>query len=348
MRGTQFNDIIAATDTVGERYFGLGGHDTFQFYSAAAKSRFIGGAGDDSLIGVGVSFLGGRIVPNLQGTVFHGGTGFDRVIYSVNMEDAGAQVKLGKGGLRTSGVEALGFNIDLAVTSDSPASFKISGTAGRDLISVFNTGSGRASALVAEGGRGNDTLELGSNFQAVTSLALRGGVGNDQITVRESQGTDGARLEGGNGNDTIRGDVAHAETILGGNGRDTVILDAAALSVVRPDTIRLGNGRDMLRIEDLDQFSIRHVANVADFRPRHDRIAVAEEFRGKVLFDEMPEAATGFDLIERFLVIDRQEGTLSVVTNSGPDIADGATLVVDFGQGLNLGLRNFTYYDDLG
>ncbi|THD84603.1 hypothetical protein E7811_02365 [Aliigemmobacter aestuarii] len=347
MRGTQFNDFISATSRVGASYFGLGGDDMFQFYSASARSKFNGGAGNDTLAGVGVSFVGGRLVPSLEGTVFNGGTGFDTIVYNVNLGGSLSRVNLSTGGAGLNSVEAQGYAIDLDLSSTSPSSFTITGTNGRDLISVFNNGLGRATALTVSGGRGNDTLELGSNFQAVTNLILRGGGGNDQITVRFAQGSDGARLDGGDGNDTIQGDVAHGEMLFGGSGRDTIVIGASAFSVVRPDTIRLGTGRDTLRLEDLDQFSLRHVGNVADFNLSDDRISVSEAFEGKVVFDDMPEAATGFDPVEQFIVVDRQEGTLSVVSNLSADIANGATLILDFGRGLNLGLRHFSYYDDV-
>jgi Ca2+-binding RTX toxin-like protein len=126
-------------------------------------------------------------------------------------------------------------------TLDGDEHFEISaGSMPGQIVVTFFSSQGEVSQtfdnvtrIVADGGEGNDTIEIAASVTA--EVELRGGAGNDTLTA----GGGPAVLVGGDGNDSlIAGSVA--STLDGGAGDDTLVGGSQA------DTLRGGLGNDTL------------------------------------------------------------------------------------------------------
>ncbi|HEX8325287.1 MAG TPA: calcium-binding protein [Tepidisphaeraceae bacterium] len=139
----------------------------------------------------------------------------------------------------------------LYVLSEQTAPVTVLGGNGRDWVEDIRVGNSWKTLI--DGGAGDDKLSGGST--------LSGGAGNDVIagTVQENNGEgpafgSSAHIDGGIGNDTIRG--SQNDTITGGDGNDTItnglIVDAGAgadiVNTYFNSTVRLGADNDKLYV----------------------------------------------------------------------------------------------------
>jgi Ca2+-binding RTX toxin-like protein len=147
---------------------------------------------------------------------------------------------------------------DLIILNSPIANFNytIAADSGDDTITIANPDDSRAGVTV-RGGEGNDRITLAG----VGSTFLAEGEGGNDILVLESgrgslwggmgddliQSASPATLQGENGNDTITGSTRD-DSIGGGNGDD--LIDARAGN----DTITGGNGADTIDASDGDDF----------------------------------------------------------------------------------------------
>lgn len=174
------------TDATGDTYSSLeaivGSNFADRITGDAAANNLSGGGGNDVIVGGGGA------------DVLSGGDGTDTVSYA-----------------GTSG--AVQVNLSTGV---------VTGAAGDDSISSFETVVGTAFGDTLIGSTGGDTL--------------RGGGGNDRLTG----GSGADRLVGGGGNDRLSGGSG-SDTLVGGVGDDT--LDGGP----ETDTCRAGTGTNVLR-----------------------------------------------------------------------------------------------------
>ena len=143
-------------------------------------------------------------------------------------------------------------------TADSVTSLTATGVTGNFTATIDNMNGGTIQL-----GTGNDTVD--TTGSAASAMVIQGGAGNDTLTgaggsdnILGGRGTDtlvGAAgadmLSGGDDNDTIQGDGS-SDTITTGNGADTVVLTTVAADSANADTISdftAGSGGDQLDMD---------------------------------------------------------------------------------------------------
>ena len=111
---------------------------------------------------------------------------------------------------------------------------QINGDSANNKIALFNQAASIAIDLGADG-----TAEFTADRTAFTKVEVKGGNGDDELTVGNAGGALDLpiTLDGGNGNDSLRG-AAGAETLIGGSGDDLADGNIGA------DTAKLGSGND--------------------------------------------------------------------------------------------------------
>ena len=111
---------------------------------------------------------------------------------------------------------------------------QITGDSANNKIALFNQAASIAIDLGADG-----TAEFTADRTAFTKVEVKGGNGDDELTVANAGGALDLpiTLDGGNGNDSLRG-AAGAETLIGGSGDDFADGNIGA------DTAKLGSGND--------------------------------------------------------------------------------------------------------
>ena len=111
---------------------------------------------------------------------------------------------------------------------------QITGDSANNKIALFNQAASIAIDLGADG-----TAEFTADRTAFTKVEVKGGNGDDELSVGNAGGALDLpiTLDGGNGNDSLRG-AAGAETLIGGSGDDFADGNLGA------DTAKLGSGND--------------------------------------------------------------------------------------------------------
>ena len=140
---------------------------------------------------------------------------------------------------------------------------------GNDLIAGGDRGD------LLDGGRGDDILS------GTGPLILRGGDGNDRLTLRSTTDLYGSSsVEGGSGDDLVELDLQDADgtSVDLGAGNDVVRLTALSGSVV----IALGAGIDTIELADVIASYELPTATISDFAagPGGDRLAWPAGFAG--------------------------------------------------------------------
>ena len=188
--GTNFNDTIdggAGDDTL----MGLGFSDVF--HTNPGRDHFDGGSGDHDTITF--ERASGRAIANLStGIIFSDGLG-------------------GQDSIALNTVENLfGSRFNDNFVGDNKSN-DLRGFNGNDILN----GLGGSDGLI--GGNGNDTLIGGSGNDTLIGDNRRNNTGNGNDFLRGDSGNDS--LIGGNGNDTLIGGSGN-DTLIGGGGNDVL------------------------------------------------------------------------------------------------------------------------------
>lgn len=213
------------------------------FVGNTGRNLLVGGIGNDSLVGFGdvTQERSGVTLPLAYGTVdgadtLDGGAGVDWMaggdgddVYYV---DQAADVVL----------EFSGQGNDVIISSGS---FTVSSTHGRNVESIYLTGTGNLNltgdtaanrlygntgANTLSGGDGNDLLVGYANVTTARGL-------DSQIAYGSVDGND--TLDGGAGDDTLDGGAGN-DSMTGGTGSDYYIVDSASDIVQESDTLNGG------------------------------------------------------------------------------------------------------------
>ncbi|MEL7034362.1 MAG: FG-GAP-like repeat-containing protein [Cyanobacteria bacterium J06592_8] len=154
-------------------------------------------------------------------------------------------------------------NDDITVTGDAST---VDAGSGNDVIVVVGDDN------EIDGGRGNDDITgTGQN------LIVDGGNGNDAIIINTDNGTLGAQVTGGSGNDTITGSLA--DDILLGNQNDDVIDGRDGDDIIEAnkgaDTLTGGAGSDIFRF-GTDAATDDLTNLIVDFEQGTDLLAIED------------------------------------------------------------------------
>jgi Ca2+-binding RTX toxin-like protein len=210
-----------------DRLFGDDGNDTLL---AGTGDTVEGGAGDDR-IEVSGAMLSGRL---------DGGTGIDTF-------DAQGTVTLGTA-VVIDNVENLA--LDASLLSLSPTQLdgfsQIVADQGASVGRIALTAAGSAGVVVAElsqltvtGSSGDDFLRFNKQGPTATAILIDGGFGNDNLAVGDGAGAD--TLLGGSGNDTIR--ARDGDLVDGGTGDDRIEMTTSTMNT---GSLQGGDGNDTL------------------------------------------------------------------------------------------------------
>ncbi len=232
--------------------FGGSGADTLR--GLAGKDSLEGGPGADILEGG----AGNDKMRDDDGAVALGGEGNDSLDIIYNSVFAAIQLEGGAGNdtivISLNNNPNLGINggVQFYADSSNPAD-----GSGDDVVLVkgsFTNGTSGNAGIFLGGGNDLFTSEAQSAIRveggagndtlrgSPVADSLSGGDGNDVITAGGGNGND--TLDGGNGDDNITGGLG-AEVITAGDGNDTVFGSQAA------DTINLGGGKDLMIYKDI-------------------------------------------------------------------------------------------------
>ncbi|MBP2160298.1 MULTISPECIES: cadherin-like domain-containing protein [Asticcacaulis] len=196
--------------------------------SISARDHADGGAGDDTISGIGYSTL-------------IGGDGHD----VLSMWEARSEAAVISDGVNvivldkyrqeivTSGIESIRFSDQTVTLSELGIGVRSAGTAGNDSLTgtaYTDSISGLGGDDTIEGGDGVDTLDGGDGADVI-----RGGGGFDQI--KAGAGADWA--DGGADSDMLDGDAGN-DTLLGGAGGDTLY------GMAGDDSLDGGDGNDVV------------------------------------------------------------------------------------------------------
>ena len=102
--------------------------------------------------------------------------------------------------------------------------------------------------IVANGGSGNDSIEIGAGVDAL--IEFDGGAGNDKVVM--NGGAAGSKIYGGDGNDTFEGGDISGMSWYGGAGNDKYTGGAGSAQIEMGEgsnTISTGNGNNTVRID---------------------------------------------------------------------------------------------------
>ena len=255
LRGLDGADVINGGDDR-DHVFGGEGSDTI----VGGRGDIIAGEGGDDLM----SFIGDE--PEGISTAFNGGIGVDRLVldFSAAFDSlTSSNSATGSGNMADVSFSAIeqfvmtgGTASDTLVASNGDDTLRGGGgndrLDGKAGVNVFAGGSGRDIALLdlsATGAAlsvtftGADTTIGGSSFSSIEALGLFAGSGADLLDVVGAMG--GSSLDGGGGNDTLRGANGWKDSLQGGDGQDRIEFG-------RGDTARGGAGDDVLVFNEGD------------------------------------------------------------------------------------------------
>ncbi|HVR68857.1 MAG TPA: Ig-like domain-containing protein, partial [Verrucomicrobiae bacterium] len=254
-------DILVTDQSIHVDVGGGGANDTLRGGNGADTLR--GVAGSDSLEGgQGADILdagaGDDRMRDDDGAVALGGDGNDSLDIIYNSVFAAIQLEGGAGNdniiISLNNNPNLGINggVQFYADSSNPAD-----GSGDDVVLVkgsFTNGASGNAGIFLGGGNDLFTSEAQSTIRveggagndtlrgSPVADSLSGGDGNDVITAGGGNGNDS--LDGGNGDDSITGGLG-AELIVAGDGNDTVFGSQAA------DTVSLGGGKDLMIYKDV-------------------------------------------------------------------------------------------------
>lgn len=236
--GSNFSDVLWASDTGNSELRGLGGND--DLYGDIGNDILDGGDGNDSL----VSSAGADILK--------GGAGIDTVDYyrGPNVDPPGVAVTIGgighggeaEGDVIGADIENLTGTFNRDILTGSAGENRLNGEGGDDTL-VGGAGDdvliGWTGADHLDGGDGYDIADYSFSAQVRINLfagtasrgdaqgdvltdieGVRGGLGNDLLIG----GSRGNTLDGGGGDDILRGDGQH-DILIGGSGSDRFVYD---------------------------------------------------------------------------------------------------------------------------
>lgn len=201
---------------------------------------------------------------------------------------------------------------DLSGTDVKQVNISLSGTPGT------STGDGQVDTVTVNGEADNDSIRISSNAQGLIQvkglaaevnitgsegnldrLVINALAGNDVIDARNlGTGLIGLTIDGGDGNDTIRG-TAGADTLIGGTGNDLILSGNGA------DQLTGGDGEDTFRIDS----PTSGVDTITDFVAADDTIQIlASGFgfgedlrRGTLAADRFVLGSAAQDSNDRFI-----------------------------------------------
>ncbi|MFN3669789.1 MAG: beta strand repeat-containing protein [Brevundimonas sp.] len=236
--GGEGNDFLSSGFDGGDLY-GEGGNDIL--YNGAGVDGLYGGEGDDIL--VYGSSLGPLLDPPVANNdILAGGSGRDRIEFTNVTPDNGEGVRVNLATTRSqdinfgratiTGVEDLWgsaysdyFSGDAANNEFVDAmggDDRFLGGAGDDTLSVTRSGEVEASAVILNGGLGNDVLSFNGSGRYVDVVTFEGGDGDDVVTTA---GALSSVISAGAGADTVTVDTLGGSwAIKLGSGSDRVIL----------------------------------------------------------------------------------------------------------------------------
>ncbi|WP_342240228.1 calcium-binding protein [Inquilinus sp. OTU3971] len=239
------NDIVIGKKGDDIAFLGTG-NDLFGWAPGDGSDTIDGEAGTDTL-----GFLGANVDENIQIFANAGKAIFFRDIAAVTMTlDNVERIEfdaLGGSDLMTlnnlAGTDVKQVAIDLAGVLGGTAGDGVTDTVivngaaagAADVITLSQTGTGAAAAVVVNGLAAQTTIE---HFDAGDHLIIDGLGGNDRLDARALPQSMVLVLDGGEGNDTLIGS-AGADLLLGGAGNDIVI------GARGDDTAFLGSGDDV-------------------------------------------------------------------------------------------------------
>lgn len=246
-----------ATTTAGFLAKGGDGADSIHVlsgtYKASAAPTIMGGSGNDT-----INLIGGQ-VQLLK-------TQDDNDVVIIGDGDANVTahiIALGKGAdsLTVSGTTTVTTSLGAGRGHD-----KVSGTGLLNLGSAatINLGEGRDTinlilnsgvALTLQGDAGNgtnfgaDSIDVTFTQGTFTGLAVKGGGGDDTITLSAGAAFESANIAGNAGNDviTVSGAISSQTTIGGGTGADTITLSDSPIATAA--LVKGGDGNDSITID---------------------------------------------------------------------------------------------------
>ncbi len=252
---------------------GGGGADTFVISGTTdGDDTFNGGDGIDRILGSGLDdtigirgpFNTASSIEQIDGgagvNVVRGTTGSDTLDFSATTLLNIARIEGGNGNDNVTGslgddTIVGGSGNDVLRGGDGVDTFVVSGATDGD--DTFNGGDGFDRIL---GSNLDDTIGIRGPFNAASSIqqidggagvnVVRGTTGSDTLDFSATTLLNIARIEGGNGNDTITGSL-DADTIAGGNGNDV---------------IRGGGGDDIFTVSGIAEGDDRFFGDAGDDR----------------------------------------------------------------------------------
>lgn len=272
--GAGNDQISGGSFMYSDMLYGGTGNDTL---SASGSGELHGEEGDDVLIG------GGAFAPHGGGNGLYGGDGNDNLTAGLaHYGGAGNDVlntsfnAVADGGDGNDTIKGAG--------GSGYWDFSVNGGAGVDFIDVFsarnldvnggddadNIWAEAALLLSVDGGAGDDVVVATISFE---DGQVRGGDGNDHLTVYSRAGADSLTVDGGAGDDWISTSTRPASaggSVFGGDGNDTI--EAA------------GGGQEVTGGQGLDTYILAPALewyfadSLTDFNSADDTLAVQQEF----------------------------------------------------------------------
>ena len=209
------------------------------------KSLIGGNKGDDTIsFGPAIGTFSSNTVRGGQGNDLIGtfGSSMSTASMVVNTGIVGSEIQGGNGN------DTINFDLSATLTGSS---FTIGGNSGEDSI-MFSAATVVVKSAAIKGGKGQDTISLETTLSGAY-VTVNGGAGNDVINVTNKGKLEYALIASDKdntveGNDTINisGSALSGSTIIGGGGNDSIVFTAmdAAISSV----IAAGKGNDFIQI----------------------------------------------------------------------------------------------------
>ena len=352
--GTDNNNVMSASSTIRESFYGLKGDDTFYFYGVEGvdpdydvSDRFFGGSGADRLQNITLHFNGYSGLDQLALLSFDGGLGYDTLAVDIDvnmLEFEGFVSEMDLAGIAplVRSVEHREYDITLTEFDQLQVlgGLRILGGALDETVRLHQgTVTSLYPSMQADGvirvnlGGGDDRFEYSAEINVVSSLIVNTGSGADVVIMNASASTYPDEFEAvirtRRGADTIVLDGMYSETANAGAGNDKIYVLTGSFGAA-PDVIRTGLGKDKVYME-LDSYS--KLARFVDFSAEKDKIVFdAEEFRDtEVTFDKA--------------VWDAAEDDKLYMDNAAGRLYFGDNVLASFGGATTLTAENFLVDD---